>query len=92
MSTGSTSLTAALLEFLERLERQRISYHLQHTRPESIMVCVAVPGERWEVEFLDDGEVEVERFRSDGQVAGAETLDSLFDLHGTTPASEQSNN
>jgi hypothetical protein len=92
MSTDSTSLTTALLEFLERLDRQHISYHLQHTRPDSIMVSIAVPGERWEVEFLEDGQIEVERFVSDGQITGAETLDSLFNIHGSAPKSNPTNN
>lgn len=40
------------------------------------MVCVTVPGERWEVEFLNDGSVEV--FRSEGTIHGAEALDGMI--------------
>ena len=32
------------------------------------MVEVAVPGQRWEVEFMDDGLIEIEKFISDGGV------------------------
>ena len=42
---------------------------------------VAVPGERWEVDFLDDGAVEVEVFRGDGGVADETALTELFDRH-----------
>jgi len=42
------------------------------------MVLVTVPGERWEVEFLADGSVEVERFTSDGEIYGEDTLGELF--------------
>jgi len=44
------------------------------------MVDIAVPGERWEVEFFEDGHVEVEVFRStsDG-LEGEEALDRLFE-------------
>jgi hypothetical protein len=42
------------------------------------MVLVTVPGERWEVEFLVDGSVEVERFISDGEIYGEDTLGELF--------------
>jgi hypothetical protein len=42
------------------------------------MVLVAVPGERWEVEFLDDGSVEVERFISNGEICGEEALHELW--------------
>ena len=53
-----------LVAFLNKLEKRGISYTLAHHRDEAIMVIVAVPGERWEVEFLGDGAVEVERFTS----------------------------
>jgi hypothetical protein len=42
------------------------------------MVLVTVPGERWEIEFFGDGSVEVERFRSNGEVGGEETLHELL--------------
>ena len=38
----------------------------------------AAPGERWEIEFLEDGSVEVERFISGGQICGEEVLTELF--------------
>lgn len=41
------------------------------------MVQVTLPGERWEVEFFDDREPEVEVFRSDGTMFGAEKLTEL---------------
>ncbi|WP_216595229.1 hypothetical protein [Cylindrospermum stagnale] len=42
------------------------------------MVNVAIPGQRWEVEFFADGSVEVERFISSGEVAGEDVLSELF--------------
>lgn len=39
-----------LLTFLERLEKHNIYYSLDHVR-DSLMVLVAVPGERWEIDF-----------------------------------------
>ena len=53
-------------EFCMELVRRRIRYQMDVVRPEAVMVMVAVPGERWEVEFLDDGTAEIERFRSLG--------------------------
>lgn len=44
------------------------------------MVLVAVPGERWEVEFFPDQPPEVEVFRSDGSIGG---VDLLSELTGT---------
>lgn len=69
-----TRLTA----FLRSLERGKIHYTLQSCRDEAIMVLVTVPGERWDVEFLADGSVEVERFISDGEIYGEDILSELF--------------
>jgi len=68
-----------LLDFINRLEQPKIHYTLEHNRDETVMVLVVVPGERWEVEFYADGEVEIEVFRSQGVIAGTETeLERLF--------------
>ena len=69
-----THLTA----FLQSLERGKIHYILQSCRDEAIMVLVTVPGERWEVEFLADGSVEVEGFISDGEIYGEDILSELL--------------
>lgn len=67
-----------LLTFLSDLEQSGIDYTLAHHRDETIMGMVAVPGERWEIEFLDDGSVEVERFVSSGDICGEEALNELL--------------
>jgi hypothetical protein len=67
-----------LLDLLERLERAKISYDLEHSREDALMVRLVVPGEYWEIEFLRDGEVDVERYRSNGHIYGPETLEQLF--------------
>jgi hypothetical protein len=66
-----------VLNFVAELDRRRATHRISVVRPDAIMVEVAVPGERWEVEFFASGEVEVERFRSNGQIG---TEDSLVDL------------
>jgi len=56
-----------VLQFLTELEGRKISYRLEHNRDEALMVRIDVPGQRWEVEFLADGETCVEIFdRSSG--------------------------
>jgi len=70
-----------LILFLQNLEKQAIDYSLAHHRDEAVMVIVAVPGERWEIEFLSDGSVEVEKFVSNGEIAGEEALSELFDRY-----------
>ena len=65
-----------LLTLLNRLEENGLAYSLAHIRPESLLVSVATPGWRWEVEFMASGEIEVERFRSH---AGVEVDPGLID-------------
>jgi hypothetical protein len=67
-----------LTAFLADLEKGKIYYTLAHQRDNAIMVIVTVPGERWEIEFFDDGSVEVERFISDGEIGGKEMLSELL--------------
>lgn len=69
---------AHLTSFLKNLEHGNISYTLQSNREHTIMVIAAIPGERWEIEFLADGSVEVERFISDGEIHGEELLSELL--------------
>ena len=43
------------------------------------MVNVAVPGERWEIEFSDDGRIEIEIFKnSSGVLCDESLLDKLL--------------
>lgn len=74
----STKVFNNFIAFLDKLGQQDISYTLSHNRAEALMVLVAVPGERWEIEFLSDGSVEIEKFISTGEISGAKSLDDLF--------------
>ena len=66
-----------LFDFLSKLEENKIYYRLNKVR-DSIMVEIAVPGQRWEVEFFDDEHVEIEKFVSDGVIYNQEELEGLF--------------
>jgi hypothetical protein len=70
-----------LLGFLKQLDDHHLWYRLEHVR-DAVMVMVTVPGERWEIEFFDDGQIEVERFRSSGDIVGEEALDTLIADYG----------
>jgi hypothetical protein len=72
-----------LLTFLRQLEEAKIAYDLRHSRYNAVMVRINVPGERWEVEFLEDDDVEVERFTSNGEIHDESMLDELFDKHSS---------
>lgn len=65
-------------KLLNALEENRIYYRLNKIRPESIMIEVAVPGQRWEIEFLEDGTIMIEKFIGDGAVYGKEELEFLL--------------
>jgi hypothetical protein len=68
-----------LLAFLVELKERSIFYKLSQIRPDSIMVEIAVPGERWEVEFFDDGHMEVETFLANPiGIEGEEAIQRLF--------------
>ena len=70
-----------ILDLLRRLDAAKISYRLNRCREDALMIEVAVPGERWEIEFVDYGDevqVEVERFRSNGKIYDESMLDKLF--------------
>jgi len=67
-----------LTTFLKHLEGAHLYYTLASHRDGTIMVLVTVPGERWEIEFFGDGSVEVERFRSNGEIGGEESLQELL--------------
>ena len=70
----ATSLAALLAD----LRRANIDYRLRDSRDEAISVDVAVPGERWEIDLLPDGSVEVEVFRGDGVLHDESKLEELL--------------
>ncbi|MGG3806189.1 hypothetical protein [Metabacillus fastidiosus] len=67
-----------LINFLNKLENNNIFYKLNKVRNEAIMVEVAVPGQRWEIEFMENGTVEIEKFISDGNYYGTDEIDFLL--------------
>lgn len=75
-----------LLDFLCQLDANKIRFTLKHIRDETIMVFISVPGERWEVEFFADGDIEVEVFKSEGDILSgtdaSAALDRLLAIHG----------
>jgi len=65
-------------KFVDRLDGADLHYTLTSVREGAIMVGVTVPGERWEVEFMADGDVEIERFKSDGEIHDYSIIEDLF--------------
>ena len=68
-----------LLDFLSELSKRNIFYRLSSIRPDAIMVEIAVPGERWEVEYFTDGHLEVETFIANPiGIEGEDAIKRLF--------------
>ena len=68
-----------LVDLLNRLDAAHLHYRLEHTRPDSIMIDVAVPGWRWEIEFMADGSLDIERYQSvSGVESNPELIETLF--------------
>jgi hypothetical protein len=66
------------INFLNKLEDSNIFYKLNKVRNEAIMVEVAVPGQRWEIEFMEDSTVVIEKFISDGDIYDGKELEVLL--------------
>ena len=71
------------VNLIEKLEEHKIYYRLNKIRDNAIMVDVAVPGQRWEIEFNTYGQqssrvIEIEKFISEGVIYGESELDILF--------------
>ena len=65
-------------QVLKQLDSAKIHYTLTHARDDTIMVAAHIPGRHYEIEVFADGHVEVEIYKSDGQIFGEEALNSLL--------------
>ena len=72
---------STLTKFLDRLDEADIHYTLTSVREGAVMVGVTVDQERWEIEFMEDGEIEVEVFKSNGEIHDASMIEELFEGH-----------
>ena len=68
-----------LYRVLKLLDDLHIHYRLGRDRDETVMVEVAVPGERIEIEVFEDGHIEFARFTGDERVESREPeIERLF--------------
>jgi hypothetical protein len=70
-----------LMAVLDKLDELRIMYTLTRVREDSVMIQAPTPGERWEIEIMGDGSVEIEVFRSDGRMFDEGKLRELLDCY-----------
>ena len=50
------------------LDAAAIHYTVARYRDDAVSIRATVPGERWEIDILDDGSVDFERFIADGTI------------------------
>ncbi len=62
------------MEIIRALKEAQIHYRVDQNRYDGISIEATVPGERWEIDVLEDGEVDFERFVSNGSVHGEEEM------------------
>src|SRR5438034_737788 len=63
-----------LMKIIRALEEARIHFNVTRYRRDAVSIQATVPGERWEIDVLEDGSVEFERFVSAGGVTGKTEL------------------
>ena len=63
---------------LAKLDAAKIYYTLDKTRDETVMILAQVPGRHYEIEVFADGEIEVEIYKSSGEIGGQELVDELL--------------
>jgi len=63
---------------IAQLKAAGIHHGITSVRDDAILIEASVPGERWEIEVFADGHVEIERFRSDGEIQDEAALVDLF--------------
>ena len=70
-----------LMAILNELDAHQIAYSLTRVREDSVMIQAPAPGQRWEIEIMGDGSVEVEVFRSDGRILGEGKVKELLESY-----------
>ena len=67
-----------VFRLLDQFEKAKIFYTLRRVREDTIMIEAVVPGRRYEIEVFADESVEVEVFKSGGNIGGQELIDDLL--------------
>jgi hypothetical protein len=81
-NAGKQDQFQKLMSFLNRLQEAKISYRISERLYDAMHVNAESPSERWEVDFFLDGDVYVERLRSNGHhIAARNALEELFALN-----------
>ncbi len=70
-----------IIAFANELEARKIHYELGKYSPEALMITIALPGGRYEVEFEVNGNITFEAFMStDGVMWSDESIPTLNEM------------
>ena len=78
---SETNALKKLLALSDQLKAANIHHEVTRYREDGVSIIATVPGERWEIDVLDDGEIVVEVYKSQGNCRGEEALKELFERH-----------
>jgi hypothetical protein len=76
--TVGENTSEKLYSIMESLRRASIFYRLQAHRDDSVCIEVSVPGQIWEIDVHRDGCVDVEVFRSSGDLLHEDALPEMI--------------
>jgi hypothetical protein len=71
------------------LQAAKIHYTMSEYREDAVSILATVPGERWEIDILEDGEVDFERFVTAGGVTGEAELKAFIKKFAEPVAEER---
>ncbi|QDT36228.1 hypothetical protein [Stratiformator vulcanicus] len=78
MAISTLTGVSKVHDLTTELSAAGIHFTLRHSEENVVSIDCAVPGQRWEIGIHADGRVEVEIFKSDGELHDEETLKSLI--------------
>ena len=78
---SETNALKKLLALSDQLKAANIHHEVTRYREDGVSIIATVPGERWEIDVLDDGEIVVEVYKSQGGCRGEDSLKELFERH-----------
>lgn len=67
-----------LFDIVRQLDEAKISYLVTKYRYDAVSIIAHVPGERWEIDVVEDGDVDFERFVSNGEMLERKDLDKFI--------------
>jgi len=67
-----------VLDLVRQLQDAGIYHEMSCYREEAISIVVRVPGQYWEIDFLADGSIGVERFVSNGEIDDESVLEEMI--------------